>query len=244
MAATSSSKKKREEPMIVSTIVSSGTGCSQESGSNDIIEIDGSIKEGGGQILRIAMAISCLLRKPIRVVKIRAGRSNPGLRPQHLTGIQLVARICNGKLIGDHPGSTEISFFPGPLQGGNHSADTRTAGSICLLIQIALPCLIFAKQASQLILKGGTDVDMAPTIDYIIKVFQPLIQLAGVHFDCTVVKKGFFPKGRGEVHIAVNPIQAHVNPICLMDKGTITDINIEAFISGNVPRKVHIQITL
>ena len=82
----------------------------------------------GGQILRNAMALSCLLQQPIHITKIRAGRINPGLRPQHLTGIQLLSELCGGKLEGGYAGSSEVTFCPKPIVGGNFTADTKTAG--------------------------------------------------------------------------------------------------------------------
>ncbi|XP_019851369.1 PREDICTED: RNA 3'-terminal phosphate cyclase-like [Amphimedon queenslandica] len=203
----------------------------------DITEIDGSVKEGGGQILRISIALSCLLRKNVHISNIRAGRSTPGLRPQHLTGLQLVARICNGRLVGGSPGSTEVYFYPEAVQGGRHVADVKTAGSICLLLQIALPCLLFAKERSELLLRGGTDVDMAPPINYTLKVFKPLAEAMGVHFECTINQRGFFPKGRGEVLITLDPVH-HLKPITLLDRGDINGITIEAFTAGLVHRKV------
>ena len=48
--------------------------------------VDGSHLEGGGQTLRISSALSAILGIPIKIHSIRAGRSTPGLRPQHLTG--------------------------------------------------------------------------------------------------------------------------------------------------------------
>lgn len=82
----------------------------------------------GGQILRNAMALSCILQQSIHITRIRAGRDNPGLRPQHLTGIQLLSEVCGGKLEGDYPGSSEVTFHPGPIVGGTFTADTQTAG--------------------------------------------------------------------------------------------------------------------
>uniref|UniRef100_A0A8C2LEC8 RNA 3'-terminal phosphate cyclase n=1 Tax=Cricetulus griseus TaxID=10029 RepID=A0A8C2LEC8_CRIGR len=96
------------------------------------VEVDGGIMEGGGQILRVSTALSCLLGLPLRVQKIRAGRSTPGLRPQHLSGLEMVRDLCDGHLEGAEIGSTEITFIPEKIRGGIHTADTKTAGYACL----------------------------------------------------------------------------------------------------------------
>jgi len=90
--------------------------------------IDGSIMEGGGQILRISSALSAILGIPVKISNIRAGRSTPGLRPQHVTSLKLVKDLSNGVLDGDFVGSTEITFVPGDMRGGEFSVDTKTAG--------------------------------------------------------------------------------------------------------------------
>ncbi|XP_056270699.1 RNA 3'-terminal phosphate cyclase [Pseudoliparis swirei] len=133
------------------------------------VEIDGSVMEGGGQILRVSAALSCITGSSINISKVRAGRSTPGLRPQHLSGLQLVSDLCSGSLQGAAVGSTDISLTPGKIQSGNHTADTKTAGSVCLLLQVALPCALFSDSSSRLILKGGTNAEMAPQIDYTVK---------------------------------------------------------------------------
>ena len=92
--------------------------------------------EGGGQILRNAAALSAITATPINVTKIRAGRSKPGLRAQHLAGLQLVAKVCQGKLQGGEIGSKEISLHPRHITSGHHLADTKTAGSCMLLAQV------------------------------------------------------------------------------------------------------------
>lgn len=96
--------------------------------------------EGGGQILRNAAALSAITATPIEVSNIRAGRSKPGLRAQHLAGLQLVAELCQGKLEGGSIGSQAITLTPQRITSGNHVGDTKTAGSCMLLAQASMVC--------------------------------------------------------------------------------------------------------
>ncbi|XP_071328928.1 RNA 3'-terminal phosphate cyclase [Trachinotus anak] len=200
-------------------------------------EIDGSVMEGGGQILRVSAALSCITGSAIKITKIRAGRSTPGLRPQHLSGLQLVSDLCSGSLQGASIGSTDISLTPGKIQSGNHTADTQTAGSVCLLLQVALPCALYADASSQLCLKGGTNAEMAPQIDYTVKVFKPIVEKFGVHFDCDIRMRGYYPKGGGEVMVTVNPVK-ELQPVTMTERGNITKIHGRAFVAGVLPFKL------
>uniref|UniRef100_A0A8C6T706 RNA 3'-terminal phosphate cyclase n=1 Tax=Neogobius melanostomus TaxID=47308 RepID=A0A8C6T706_9GOBI len=201
------------------------------------VEIDGSVMEGGGQILRISAALSCITGSPIKITKIRAGRSQPGLKAQHMSGLQLVSELCGGTLQGAAMSSTDISFNPGKIQAGNYTADTHTAGSVCLLMQVSLPCALFANGNSKICLKGGTNAEMAPQIDYTVKIFKPIVERFGVHFDCDIKMRGFFPKGGGEVLVTVNPVK-ELLPVVMTERGNITKIYGRAFVAGVLPYKL------
>lgn len=201
------------------------------------VEIDGSVMEGGGQILRVSAALSCITGTSLKISKIRAGRSSPGLRPQHLSGLQLVSDLSSGSLQGASIGSTDVSLTPGKIRGGSHTADTQTAGSVCLLLQVALPCALFADSSSQLILRGGTNAEMAPQIDYTVKVFKPMVEKFGVHFDCDIRMRGYYPKGGGEVVATVSPVK-ELQAVTMTDRGTITKIYGRAFVAGVLPFKL------
>lgn len=159
------------------------------------IEIDGSYLEGGGQILRISTALSVILGKPIHVVKIRAGRKDGGLKPQHLTGIELLGRISRAKLVGAEIKSTRIEFDPVTLESGEFVADTKTAGSVCLMMQNSIPCLIFAKDTCELHLRGGTNASNSPPIEYFQLVFLPMANRFGMNIEIELKRRGFYPKG-------------------------------------------------
>ena len=45
----------------------------------DVIEIDGSFGEGGGQIIRTSLSLAALTGKPVTVYNVRARRTKPGL---------------------------------------------------------------------------------------------------------------------------------------------------------------------
>ncbi|KAM4629777.1 RNA 3'-terminal phosphate cyclase [Polymixia lowei] len=201
------------------------------------LEIDGSVMEGGGQILRISAALSCITGTSIKITKIRAGRSTPGLRPQHLSGLELVRDICAGSLDGAAIGSTEVCLTPGKIKSGSHMADTRTAGSVGLLLQVALPCILYADASSELRLKGGTNAEMAPQIDYTVKVFKPILEKFGVCFGCDIRMRGYYPKGGGEVVATVNPVK-ELSPVTMTERGNITKIYGRAFVAGVLPFKL------
>ena len=172
-----------------------------------MLSIDGSMGEGGGQVLRTALTLACVLGKPIRIFNIRAGRAEAGLKAQHLAVCNLLAKISNAKMSGAAPGSTEITFEPGRISGGEFSFDIGTAGSITLLLQAALPVLAHAEKESALSVIGGTHVAFSPTFDYFSEVFLPAVSAFGIDALAKMEKAGFYPKGGGRVEMKVQPSQ-------------------------------------
>src|SRR5437879_3765832 len=164
-----------------------------------MIEVDGSFGEGGGQVLRTAVALAAVLSKEIHVFNIRVGRAEPGIRPQHMTGVKAANELCSGNLEGLKVGSREFTFKPGKLRVGSHRFDVGTAGSVTLVLQTLMPILAFAPGAIQLEITGGTDVKWSPPIDYVRLVMLPILKKVGYHGELELVRRGHYPKGGGLV---------------------------------------------
>ncbi|HDH07062.1 MAG TPA: RNA 3'-terminal phosphate cyclase [Thermoproteales archaeon] len=188
-----------------------------------MLTIDGSIGEGGGQILRTAIALSALLLKPIRVINIRAKRPRPGLRPQHLMSIKAVASLCNAEVNGLTIGSREITFKPRKLVGGEFKFDIGTAGSISLVLQALLPVAAFLPEPTRFKIKGGTDVPKSPPIDYLKHVFSQILEKMGVKVDINIVRRGHYPRGGGIVEVSVDPVK-FLKPLNVTERGRIIEI--------------------
>ncbi|KAI4498531.1 hypothetical protein M0802_006466 [Mischocyttarus mexicanus] len=202
-----------------------------------LIKIDGSMGEGGGQVLRIALSLSALYEIPIEINNIRAGRPKPGLAAQHLKGVELAKKMCNAEVSGAYIGSTHLEFYPKSLNKyeNEFEADTQTAGCICLLAQVALPCALFLPQRSdiKLILKGGTNVPMGPHIEYLTEVIRPMLNKFGADFDFVVLRRGYYPKGKGIVHLRIKPIR-NLNAVQITDPGIPRGISGWAYVAGSV----------
>jgi RNA 3'-phosphate cyclase len=184
-----------------------------------MIEIDGSYGEGGGQILRTAVALAAYLETPCRILNIRKGRPNPGLRPQHAAGVNALAALCRAEVAGLNVGSVEVVFTPGRVAGGTVRIDVGTAGAIGLILQtIMLPA---TKALSPLLLtiQGGTDVPWAPTIGYCQEVTLSVLSQMGYAGEIALGKRGYFPRGNGEVSGELK--NADLSPVQLLEPGPI-----------------------
>ena len=171
-----------------------------------LILIDGSLLEGGGQILRMAISYSAVLGVPVRIVNIRVGRSRPGLRPQHLTTLKAVTENCDGEAEGLSVGSMEIKFRPGRPKGGSYNFDIGTAGSIGLLLQCIAPIASFADSPTEIRIGGGTAVRWSPPIRILRSVVWAAFREMGFTGRLVVRREGFYPRGGGLVEVSVKPM--------------------------------------
>ncbi|MFQ5955952.1 MAG: RNA 3'-terminal phosphate cyclase [Kiloniellales bacterium] len=176
----------------------------------DRIVIDGSHGEGGGQILRTALALAAVTGRPIRVERIRAGRRNPGLAAQHLTAVRAAARLCDARLIGDQLGSETLDFEPGGTARSGHYlfdvAEAReggSAGAATLVLQTVLPPLALAERDSTVTVSGGTHVPWSPPFDYARDVWLPALARFGVDAKLDLQSWGWYPAGQGEIRARV-----------------------------------------
>ncbi|MEW6003201.1 MAG: RNA 3'-terminal phosphate cyclase [Nitrospirota bacterium] len=198
-----------------------------------MIELDGSFGEGGGQVLRTALGLSCLLNKSFHIFNIRKKRKKPGLMPQHLMGIRASKLISGANVSGDSEGSQELFFEPVEVKSGDYFFDIGTAGSTSLLLQAILPPLVFAKGRSFITLKGGTHVPFSPPFHYISEVFIPTLEKIGIMLETRIENYGFYPRGGGKISVDVNP-SGGVIGINFLERGGIKRIKGTSGV-GNLP---------
>lgn len=180
-----------------------------------LLTIDGSIGEGGGQILRTAIALSAIRQKAVRIVNIRKSRPRPGLGIQHVKSIAIAREMTDAVVEGSFHGSTEVTFSPGPIKQGNYAINMGTAGSITIALQSILPIAAYAPGPVKLDLTGGTDVKWSPPFDYFANITVPAIGRFGFRVEPELIARGYFPAGGGRVQVRTTP--ARLNGIELVE---------------------------
>ncbi len=199
------------------------------------IIIDGSLGEGGGQILRTAVCLSSVCGTPVEVVNIRAKRSNPGLRPQHLSAVKALSILFDAQTEGVRIGSSRIFYSPRRQTCTSLEFDIGTAGSITLLLQTIIPAVSLTGGELELKVVGGTDVKFSPTMDYFRHVVLPAYQRLGLEADLEVLRRGYYPVGGGIVKVHAKPrgIQGFLRPSAA-GKGKVSVVSV----CGRLPRSV------
>lgn len=191
--------------------------------SQEYLKIDGGKLEGGGQILRIATALSGITGIPVEIYNIRGKRPKPGLKAQHLTGIKALADITNASVDGLQIGSKQITFAPSKRKGGFYKVDVKTAGSVALLLQVLMPVAIFAPDRVHFRLIGGTTVKWSPPLPSVKFVLVPILKKLNIQTQIDIIKHGFYPKGGGIVNTVIDPIKK-LRSISIDNLGKIEDI--------------------
>ncbi len=173
----------------------------------DVVEIDGRMGEGGGQVLRSSLTLSLCSGRPVRIMSIRAGRRKPGLMRQHLACVRAAATISDGTVSGDELGSQELHFAPGKVQAGDYHFAVGSAGSAALVLQTVLMPLLLANEPSTVCIEGGTHNAWAPPLDFLQQSFLPQLRNMGADLTLRLDRIGFFPAGGGILYAEIQPLQ-------------------------------------
>lgn len=175
--------------------------------NTNITHIDGSLGEGGGQVLRSCLALSAAFNRPFHLKNIRSGRPKPGLKRQHLACVKAVGEICSAEITGAAINSGELIFKPGgPAKGGDYVFDIGGGGSCTLVLQAALPPLMTAEAPSRLKVRGGTHVPLAPIYEFFAESLIPRLNRLGPGISARLVKTGFMQVGGGEIEVNIEPV--------------------------------------
>ncbi|MBL8888872.1 MAG: RNA 3'-terminal phosphate cyclase [Planctomycetaceae bacterium] len=200
--------------------------------SPELLEIDGSFGEGGGQIIRSSLALSLVTGRPIRISRIRAGRKKAGLLKQHLTAVSAATAVGQAAVEGAVLGAKELTFIPSGIFAGHYRWDIGSAGSTTLVAQTILPALLHAEGSSQIRISGGTHNSLAPPFDFLASCYLPLLHRLGPTVEATLDKYGFFPAGGGQLTLSVQP--APLRGFDLMERGKLLSFGAEAVVA-NLP---------
>lgn len=189
-----------------------------------LIPLDGTMGEGGGQVLRTALALAALTGQGFEISRIRARRTRPGLKPQHLAAVRAVSMACGARVSGAFDGSPDLRFEPGPIAGGEFRFEIGTAGAITLVLETVLPVLGAASSASRVDVVGGTHVPLSPSYDYFARHWASAVRGLGLVIHAQMDRAGFYPPGGGEVQARVEPWNRPAAALDLAERGAFVGI--------------------
>ena len=201
-----------------------------------VIEIDGSLGEGGGQVLRTAVSLSIATGRAVRISRIRAGRPKPGLAHQHLTCIKAAQQIASATVVGATLASQSLEFAPREIRAGDFSFDVSTAGSASLVFQTLFLPLSLAEKESHVTIRGGTHVKWSPSYEFLQDQWLFYLQKIGFAISLRLEKAGYYPRGGGILKAHVHPA-AQLRPLVLTERGELQQVRGRVFIS-NLPRTI------
>jgi RNA 3'-phosphate cyclase len=183
-----------------------------------LLELDGSEGEGGGQILRTSLTLSLITGRGFHLRNVRAGRSKPGLQPQHLTSVRAAAAVGEATLRGASHGSSDLVFEPGPVRPGTYRFDVGTAGATGLVLHtVYLPLSYRATAPSAVTLVGGTHVRTSPSFHFLDTTWRRYVGLCGLKLSLRLQRSGFYPHGGGIVEAFLQPAD-HLHGLRLLER--------------------------
>lgn len=185
-----------------------------------MIQLDGSAGEGGGQVLRTALALSLATQQAFRIENVRGRRARPGILRQHLAEVRAAAQVGGAEVVGAALESRELEFRPGEVRGGEFLFDVGAAGSTTLALQAVLLPLCLATRPSDLTFLGGTHNPSAPPFEFLARAFLPLVERMGPVVRAGMERIGFFPTGGGRIRVSVTPV-ASLTRLDLPERGDV-----------------------
>jgi RNA 3'-terminal phosphate cyclase (ATP) len=202
-----------------------------------MLELDGSVGEGGGQIVRSALTLSLMTGQPFKLFHIRAGRSRPGLQPQHVTSVKAAAEVGRARYKGAEVGSTTLYFEPQSVQAGSYHWNIGTAGAVSLVLQtVYLPLVLRTNEPSEVVITGGTHVPNAPCVHFLQLTWSAYLQRMGLRVTVELQRPGFYPRGGGQIRVMLEPASA-VLPLQLLDCPVLDTATVWSACAG-LPRTV------
>lgn len=200
-----------------------------------MLTLDGSVGEGGGQILRTALSLSLVTGQPFRIHSVRGGRPKPGLLRQHLAAVLAAQSVGAARVTGAELGSRELMFEPTSIRTGSHAFAVGSAGSACLVLQTILPALWSAAEPSTIEVEGGTHNPLAPPFEFLRDTLFPLLGRMGPRLSAELLRPGFYPAGGGKLRVHIEP--AKLRSIELLERGELRDLRARSTIAF-IPRVV------
>src|SRR5262245_22350877 len=197
-----------------------------------MLDIDGSFGEGGGQIVRSALALSLLTGKPFRMRNVRARRKpKPGLQPQHLMSVRAAARIGSAKVTGDSVGSSQFTFMPEPVRPGRYEFKIGTAGSTALVLHTVYLPLALTDGPSEVVIEGGTHNDKAPCFHFLQTTWRAYLERMGLRVSLEMMRPGFYPRGGGRIVTHIQPAR-RLNQVKLTERVTHHVVSVMSATAG------------
>lgn len=206
------------------------------------VHVDGSVGEGGGQVVRTAAALAARTGRELELSNARANRNTAGLRPQHVAALEAIADACGGRLEGAEVGATSFRLVPGPVAGGRVRADPGTAANVVLIAQALVPLSDELDEPLVLHARGGTDVKYAPTLEHFRRCFVPWARRLGVPIEVGEAREGFYPVGGGRLSVTIGPRREPGTGEAVLERGRLHGIEVRVRIHDlpdHIPQRIN-----